>query len=428
MTYRTPTQSSSTEEHDASENGSVDIFVARQPIFDRDLHVVGYELLFRDSDRDHADIPDGEQAANRATSQVMVTSLMELDLQRLVDGKMAYFNLTREFLIAGSNLPLDSTNIGIEVLETVEIDDELVEAIDQLAMLGFSIALDDFDWRPGVERLLRSADSVKIDVQAHDEQALVDMVDQLRAYDVTLVAERVETPDHFELCKSLGFDRFQGFFLCRPSTVTARRMPENRVNTMRLMARLQDPEITPEEVEEIIKNDVALTYRLLKTVNSAYYGLSVTIRSISHAIVYLGMPTVRNWANMLLLSGLADRPNELVRLALIRARMSELLMADKPRDTRDAAFTTGLFSMLDALLDMPMDEIMSNLPLDEDLQQALVERDGPFGRLLQTVIACERGDWNNIRSDLFSNEKLSAAYLAAVRWCHEQFTAMQAEA
>jgi len=417
----------SNQEQTEEKSSSLDIFVARQPIFDSNLHVYGYELLFRDSMVDTANIAPDAEAADLATSKVLINTIMELDLERLVDGKMAFFNLTRQFLMAGANLPFSTTNVGIEVLESVEIDDETVDAVEQLSLLGFAIALDDFDWRPGVERLLNLATMVKIDLLAHDEQTIVDMLDQLRPYNVKLVAEKVETQEHFNLCRDLGFDYFQGFFLCRPTTVSARRLPENRLNTLRLIAKLQEPDVTPDGVEKIIKHDVALNYRLLKSVNSAYYGLSVKIRSVSHAIVYLGMPTVRNWANLLLMAGLEDRPNELVRLALIRARMCELLTEDKPRDTSDAAFTTGLFSMLDALLDIPMDEIMSMLPLEEDLTLALSEREGPYGRLLDTVIACERGDWKNINNELFTNEQLTSSYLKAVEWAHEQFHAMRSE-
>lgn len=409
------------------QNSSLDIFVARQPIFDRNLHVYGYELLFRDAMVDVANIPTDEQAADQATSKVLLNTIMELDLERLVDGRMAFFNFTRQFLMAGANLPFSTTNVGIEVLETVPIDDDTVDAVEQLSMLGFTIALDDFEWRPGIERLLPLASLVKIDLINRSEQDIVDMLDQLRPYNVRLLAEKVETREQYEFCQELDFDYFQGFFLCRPKTVSARRLPENRINTLRLITKLQAPDVTPDEVEDIIKNDVALNYRLLRSVNSAYYGLSVRIRSVAHAIVYLGMPTVRNWANLLLLAGLEDQPNELVRLALIRARMCELLTEDKPRDTRDAAFTTGLFSMLDALLDMPMDEIIGMLPLEEDLSLALSEREGPYGRLLATVIACERGDWKNIHNELFSNEQLSRGYIAAVEWAHNQFRALRSD-
>lgn len=428
MSSKETTQQEAPEAHDGDEKNELSVFVARQPIFDNNLHVYGYELLFRDAMTDTANIADGDEAANQATSKVLLNTIMELDLDRLVDGRIAFFNMTRQFLMAGANLPLNASNVGIEILESVPIDDGTIQAAEELSLLGFTIALDDFDWRPGIERLLNLASIVKIDVLEHGEQAIIDMIDQLRPYKLRLVAEKVETQEQFEFCRELGFHYFQGFFLCRPNTVAARRLPENRLNTLRLIAKLQDPEVTPDEVENIIKHDVTLNYRLLKSVNSAYYGLSVRIRSVGHAIVYLGMPSVRNWANLLLLAGLEDRPNELVRLALVRARMCEILTEDKPSETRDGAFTTGLFSMLDALLDIPMNNIMEQLPLDEDLALALSEREGPYGRLLSTVIACERGDWKSIHSELFTNQQLAAAYFKSVDWATGQFKALRSEA
>jgi c-di-GMP phosphodiesterase len=413
-----------TAEESASQNQS-DIFIARQPIFDNDLRVFGYELLFRDSMENKARIAPGTAAADKASSQAVINAIMELDLERLVDGKRAYFNLTRKLLLAGADLPFSSTNVGVEILEDIEIDDESVAAVEQLSLMDFSIALDDFDWRPGVERLLDLVDMIKIDILAQDRDRICAMIERLRPYKASLVAEKVETREQYEMCRELGFDYYQGFFLCRPTVVSAKRLPESRLNVLRLITKLQDPEITPDEVEAIIKNDVALNYRLLRTVNSAYYGLSVTIRSVSHAVVYLGMPAVRNWANLLLLAGIEDRPNELIRLALIRARMCELLTHDKPRETRDAAFTVGLFSMLDALLDIPMAEITSKLPLDEDLQLALSEQDGPYGRLLQTVVHCERGEWDQIQSGLFTTDQLMSSYLEALDWSHDHYRALK---
>jgi len=397
------------------------IYLARQPIFDDEQGIFGYELLFRDSRENKAEV--GEDGKS-ATSKVMLNTMMEQDLGRLVGNKLAFFNLDYEFLLAGTDLPFSSEHVGIEIVENVPINENSIAAVAQLGILGYTIALDNFSWREGIEALLEHADLVKIDILEHDVMAQIDIIKKLKGHDVTMVAKSVETRAQFEQCRRLGFKYFQGFFLCRPTTVTAKRLPESKINVMRLVKQLQDPDVTPEELEKIIRNDVALHYRLLRTVNSAYYGLSVKIKSIQHAIVYLGIPTIRSWARLQVMAGVDDRPSELMRLALIRAHMCELMTANMAKETQDMAFTAGLFSLLDALMDTPMNEVIGLLPLDDDLIDALVNREGPYGRLLKTVISYERGEWDEINEELFPVDKLRRSYLESVAWATEQYLAL----
>ncbi|MEE4637546.1 MAG: HDOD domain-containing protein [Wenzhouxiangella sp.] len=399
------------------------IYLARQPIFDDEQGIYGYELLFRDSRENRARL-DSDGAT--ATSKVMLNTMMELDLSRLVGNRLAFFNLDRQFLLAGTDLPFSSEHIGIEIMENVPIDDETVSAVAQLSMLGYTIALDNFIWREGVERFLENASLVKIDILEHDVMAQIEIIKKLKDHDVDMVAKSVETRAQFEQCRRLGFKYFQGFFLCRPTTMTAKRLPESKINVMRLVRKLQNPDVAPDELEAIIRNDVALHYRLLRTVNSAYYGLAVKIRSVQHAIVYLGIPAIRSWARLQVMAGVDDRPSELMRLALIRARMCEMMTEQMAKDTQDMAFTAGLFSLLDALMDAPMKEVIDLLPLDDDLVDALVRREGPYGRLLQTVVSYERGEWDDINSELFPVERLRRSYLEAVAWATEQYLALTA--
>ncbi|MEE4297650.1 MAG: HDOD domain-containing protein [Wenzhouxiangella sp.] len=397
------------------------IYLARQPIFDDEQGIFGYELLFRDSRENKAEV--GEDGKS-ATSKVMLNTMMEQDLGRLVGNKLAFFNLDYEFLLAGTDLPFSSEHVGIEIVENVPINENSIAAVAQLGILGYTIALDNFSWRDGIEALLEHADLVKIDILEHDVMAQIEIIKKLKGHDVTMVAKSVETRAQFEQCRRLGFKYFQGFFLCRPTTVTAKRLPESKINVMRLVKQLQDPDVTPEELEKIIRNDVALHYRLLRTVNSAYYGLSVKIKSIQHAIVYLGIPTIRSWARLQVMAGVDDRPSELMRLALIRAHMCELMTANMAKETQDMAFTAGLFSLLDALMDTPMNEVIGLLPLDDDLIDALVNREGPYGRLLKTVISYERGEWDEINEELFPVDKLRRSYLESVAWATEQYLAL----
>ena len=410
-----------------SEQDKHQVFIARQPIFDRNLEIYGYELLFRGSiEAQTAVIASNTEAQDTATSTVMLNSIMEFDLSHLVGQHKAFFNLSREFLLAGTDLPFSSSNVGIEVLEDSEVDDELIQALEHLKLLGYEIALDDFSWRQGIERVLNIASLVKVDIQETPREELAKLVEQLREYGVALVAEKVETQEEFKLCQAMNFEYYQGFFLCRPTTMSARRLPESKLNTMRLLSKLEEPEVQARELEEIIQHDVTLNYRLLRTVNSAFYGLSVKIKSVSHAIVYLGIPTIKSWARLLALSGIEDRPSELVRIALVRARMCQLLTTSMSKDTSDAAFTVGLFSLLDAMLDVPMELIIEQLPLDEQLIEGLGAKEGPYGRLLKSVIAYERGQWDQIDEDLYSMEKLGESYMNAIEWAHQQYQTMTA--
>lgn len=386
------------------------LFIARQPIFDRNQKVYGYEILFRDSTRNIASVLDGD----RATSQVITDTFLEIGLDRLVGSKYAFFNLTRNFLINDAEFPLSSANVGLEILETVEVDDKLVESVERLSDQGFRIALDDFEYSEAMEALLPLAHLVKLDVLDRTPEELAAVVKQVRQYPAQLVAERVETQEAFERARDLGFDYFQGFFLCKPELLERKRLPDNKLSILRLLSKLQDPEVGPKELEQIIKQDVTLSYKLLRCVNSAYYGLSLEVKSIHHAIVYLGLPAVRNWVRLLVLAGLQDRPPELIRIALTRAKMCEILSEHAPNMSREIAFTVGLFSVLDALLNAPLEQILERMPLSEEIDKALLQQKGAYGVLLGFVMAYEKGDWETIEDGPYPADAVKSAYITAV--------------
>jgi len=391
--------------------------IGRQPIFDRKLGIFGYEMLFRAGPQNRAHVLDG----NRATSRVILNSFLEIGLENLVGNAYAFFNLTRDFLLRHTELPFRSSRIALEVLEHVEVDNALRDALQVLVAQGFTIVLDDFTFEGSTAPLAGMAHIIKVDVQALDGGSLEEHARHLSAYPARLLAEKVETEEEFERCRELGFDYFQGYFFCRPRMIERRRLPESRLNVLRLLAALQRPDVEPKQLESIIRNDVSLNYKLLRWVNSAYYGLPITVKSVSHAIAYMGIDPVRHWVRLLLLAGLEDRPAELVRVALMRARMAERLTANLSEDTREGAFTVGLFSMLDALLQCPMREVVSELPLVDEVRQALLEEKGPFGRMLRTIRSYEAGDWRAVdEQELWSAEDLGRAYLDAVQWIQEQ--------
>jgi len=228
------------------------------------------------------------------------------------------------------------------------------------------------------------------------------------------VAERVETQEAFDMAVELGFDYFQGYFLCEPELLERKRLPDNKLSILRVLAKLQDPDVGPKELEAIIKQDVALSYKLLRCVNSAYYGVSLEIKSIQHAIVYLGLPAVRNWVRLLVLAGLTDRPPELITIALTRGKMCEILSEHAPNLSREVAFTVGLFSVLDALLNAPLETILESVPLSEEIDRALLQGKGPYGVLLGFVKDYEQGNWDSIEDGPYPADAVKQAYIDAL--------------
>lgn len=409
---------------DGSIAGEPIVLVARQPILDRDQKVFGYELLFRTDMFDAATIDDGDAA----TSRVILNAFVDIGIDRLVGPHIAFFNLTRKLLLQHRDFPFPSTRVGLEILENVTIDDELLMAVDKLSKQNFMIALDDFVYNDDTLQLLPFAHLVKIDIPEQDPEALRRTVAELRRYQIKLIAEKIETREQYAYCRELGFDYFQGRYLCRPEIVREHSLPDSKLNVLRLLAELERPDTGPKELEAVIRNDVTLTYKLLRCVNSAYFGVSLKIKSLSHAIVYLGLNTIRNWARLLTLANISDRPVELIKLALARAKMCELLVANLSKEIRETAFTVGLFSLLDALMGISMHDALSRISLSDEIGQALVENTGPYANLLDTVRAYEQGNWDELEDSRYPRSTLASAYLEAISWAEEVYVASSAAA
>lgn len=395
-------------------------FLGRQPIFDAELNVQAYELLYRQADVEQSDFIDGD----RATSDVLLNSFLEVGLTRVVGGHQAFINLTRSFLLKHEHLPPPSSQLVLEILEDIEVDQPLIDAVAELHERGYIIALDDFIYHEDLRPLIELADIIKIDLQALTREQVSEHVSLLRKYPLRLLAEKIETVDEFEWCKEAGFDLFQGYFLCRPRVLRGRRMPANRANTMRVLAKLQDADVDVNSLEAIISEDVTMSYRLLRYINSAAFALSQKIESIRHAIVYLGLREVKQWANMAALSTIEDKSEELVKNALVRAKMCELLAEKQGRVSKGTAFIVGMFSLLDAMMDAPLDELLASLPLADEISDALLHHTGPYAEILQNTIAYDQSDWSAIDCPELSNSQLTDLYLQAVSWADNVFGLM----
>ncbi len=400
-------------------------YLGRQPIFDRRQQVIGYELLYRSSDvQTTSSGADGDTA----TSQVLLNSFWEMGLKKVVGEQLAFVNLTRKFITEEGLIPPPSKQLVLEILEDIEIDDEILAAVARLKQQGYVIALDDFIYHPKLQPLVRMADIIKIDVLSLNHQQIDEHLFVLRKFPLKLLAEKVETPEEFDWCKSRQFDYYQGYFLCKPRLISGRRMSSSRINILRIMARLQDPALDLRQLETIISQDVRMSYRLLRYINSAAYKTSSKIDSIRHAITYLGEKEIRKWASLLLLAGIDDKPEELVTTSLIRARMCELLAADQKGLSAATAMLVGMLSTLDAMLDQPLTELLEDIPLHEDVRQALLEHHGPYASLLEKTLSYEKGAWEDIDFDDQEQTSLISVYLRSIEWAEEMLAQVRGAA
>ena len=397
-----------------------DIFIGRQPIFDRNLEVFAYELLFRSGTENRAGEFDGDQA----TSQVIVNAFIEIGLDHIVGTQLAFINLTRNFVTSNAPLPFPKERVVLEVLENIRPDAEVIAGVRALVAQGYNVALDDFVFNEDLRPLIEVANIVKIDLMSVSRTELKEHVDILRRYPAKLLAEKIETQDDFEYCKSLGFDYFQGYFLSRPNVVQSQQLPPNRIAVLQLLSKLQNPETDAVEIEQLISQDIALSYKMLRYINSAFFSLPRKIDSIRQAVVYLGARTIKSWVTLLVVAGLGNKPAELVTQAMQRAKMCELLAQTAKRPHTESYFTVGLFSLLEALMDTPLAKILESLPFSEDIRNALLCQEGPYGEALTCVIAYEKGDFNRAWFDRLAPSQMTDAYLASARWADQSASAL----
>ena len=389
-----------------------DIFVGRQPIYGRRLELYAYELLYRGSDIDYADFSEGD----RATSQVLLNTFTEFGLERIVGGHLAFVNLTRGFIVGEYPLPVPRTHVVLEVLEEVPPDDQVLQGLQDLRRRGFKIALDDFVFSPERAPMLAMADIVKVDILGVESDEIRARFQQLKPLGLKLLAEKIETREQFELCRDMGFDFFQGYFLAKPNVVSGTSIPANSLNLLRLMAELQSQGQDIERVAEIISQDVALSYKLLRHINAAVYSMPRRIDSVRETVAYLGLSTIKNLAYLFLLSDTGERPHELLVTAMMRAKMCELLARTSKTSNPAGYFTVGLFSTLDALLSLPMERVVAKLPLSEELQRALLRGEGPMAEALRCALAYEHGDWEAVRCFGLPRSAIKGAFLDTVAW------------
>jgi EAL and modified HD-GYP domain-containing signal transduction protein len=391
--------------------------VARQPILDRSHRLFGYELLFREPGDTHC-----ADASERATAQVITSALLDLGLDVLTQGRRAFINLTRAMLLSDAPLLLPARGVVLELLEDIEADDEVMAAGRALRRAGYTLALDDFQLSDRTRDLLDVADFVKVDFAAEDANGNCRrIVERCRSGRPALVGEKIVRIAQFDEALGQGFRYFQGFYFGQPVTQGGGRIEGRGAAYFRILRALHDANLTILDLEDLVKHDAAICYRILRAANAASRAQRAPVTSIRQALLLLGLDTVRRWASLWILAGLGQRgTTELVVMSVVRARCCELVGRSVDPTGASGGFLLGMCSLLDVMLGCPMDVVLEHLHLSDDDRDALLGRDTPSRAVLDCVIAYERGAWNRclaLAEPLgVDRRRLAAAYRDAIAW------------
>jgi len=393
---------------------SLDLLLARQPVFNKSQDVVAYVLLYRDGD-DQAPKTINDYLA---TSSVILNTYASICEDGQVRSLPCYIKLTDKTLMADNFPELPKESFIIEILGHSQITPEFIERIQELNQKGYRLALSDYRPHPKFEPLLNLVHILKLDIQKTGVAQLPQVVKDLRPYHLELLADKVETQEEFRKCHELGFALYQGYFLSKPEPVKGKKLGSSKVLLLQMMVELQNPNATAQSVEQIVINDPLLTYRILRVVNSAAFGMKREIESLSHAISLLGFDQIRKWVSLFLVTDTQEKPVELTRSMLVRGRMCELLAEMLGRDQPINNFITGLFSKLDVLLDMKMEDLLERVSLQAEVKNALISREGQLGQILDQVCLYEKGDFDDIDL-LLEKHFYEIAYRHSLSWSQQ---------
>lgn len=398
--------------------------MARQPILDINLTVVGYELLCRpvpiDSSQWQIDYGDD------ATREVIIGAFNDIGIENITHGLPAYINFTHFWLHNPPRLPKKA--IVAEVLEHLEVTEENLKALKALRSRGFTLALDDYAGNPALEPFFDYVHIIKLDLRMIGSlEALANIINRYRERDIIWLAEKVETQAEYEFCKNAGCTLFQGYFFSQPAIVYGNRLPDNQASIMLLLKELNKSSINLDEITNVLVSDPQLSFKLIKIVNSVAYGIPRPVTSISQAILIVGLRQLRSWANLIALGKLNKKPHVLREHALTRAILCQNLSSLWLSLDADTAFTIGLFSLLPAFLDTNMENICIQLHLSDEFTDALLHNKGHYGMLLIICEALEKGEWEKINWKAFAKQKISPGhieklYLDAIKSAHKLIT------
>jgi len=396
-------------------------FIARQPIFDRNGKVYAYELLFRSGLHNYFDCDDQDQAA----ASVIANSSLLFGLNEMTSNSKAFINCTRKVLLEDFMTVLPKEQAVVEILEHVEPDAAILEACRRLKDQGYILALDDFVYHKDYEPLLELADIIKVDFLLSDAAEQARLAQTFIPRGIRMLAEKVETYEVYEQAKKMGYQLFQGYFFAKPVIISRKDIPTNKLQFMRILKDVHAEEVDFQQLAKTIQSEVSLSYKLLKLINSAAFALRHKVTSILQALSLLGIREIRSWVSLLSISQMADdKPAELVIASLVRARFCEELASSCGLGGRKAdLFLMGLFSLLDVIMSRPLEEILDEITIEEDIQAALLGEAGIMRNFLELIVAIEKADWEQVSTLAtalqIDEQKIGAIYMNAVKWAQE---------
>jgi c-di-GMP-related signal transduction protein len=359
---------------------------------------------------------------NRATSSLLTSSFFTEGLEKISGNKPCFVNFTEELLLANIAESFPNNNIVVEILEDVEPTDEVIAICKKLKNLGYTLALDDFVYHKKFIPLIELADIIKIDFILTPVDQIYETLNDLSPHKIDFLAEKVETNDEFVKARKLGFKYFQGYFFAKPEVVRIKELSTSRITLLNLLAEVNKKSVSSKKMNEIISADVSLSYRLLRYINSAYFHLVKEVESISYAVSYLGENEIKRFVTLAVISEISsNKPAELVKLAAVRAKFCERLGQESPRETKpNELFMLGLFSLLHAMLDTAITDVLKKIPVSDDIKKALIDQDGPISVFLEIVIAYEKGKskecFESLETLQISENKLYPIYLASLEF------------
>ena len=401
----------------------METFIARQPIFDTRQQVFGYELLFRSGLQNIFTHPD----PNQATSKVIADSYFLMGMSALTGGKRAFINITRDVLVNEYLFLLPKESIVVEVLETVKPDVEVIAACEKLKGAGYLLAMDDFVYEEGYGPLLKVADFVKIDFLSTAAEERKSLVKRFSPLGIQFLAEKVENPEIHQEALESGYSYFQGYFFCKPTVISSQDIPAYKVHYLRILQMIHRPEIDFRKLGEIVKQEFSLSFKLLRYINSSYFGMRNKIGSILQALTLLGEKEIKKWISLVAMASMGeDKPEELVIQALIRAKFCESLAFYVGFHQRaEDLFLMGLFSLIDTILNRPLAEILKEIPIAEDVKAALLGRENRLRSVYDFILTCEKGDWENLSKQAaalgIQENRAYQIYLEALKWSYRCF-------
>ncbi|OPJ56682.1 EAL and HDOD domain-containing protein [Clostridium oryzae] len=396
-------------------------FIARQPIFNRDKEVIAYELLYREDYFNSYTGRDGD----KDSLSVIADSFYNIGINIVTEGKKAFINFTKNLIVSEIALLLPRELTIVEILENIEPSREIVDCCKKLKSKGYLLALDDFVFDKKYEELIQYVDIIKVDftiTKGNDRKFIMNKVSNKK---IKFLAEKIESLEEFNEALEYGYDYFQGYYLSRPIIISQKALSTNQKKSLKILNKISRASISIDELEKIVVSDLALSYKFLRLLNSSYYGFNNKIYSIKHGMVMLGEKDIKNWLFVVLIKNISDKDNEeFVNISAIRAKFAEYIVRDMGKSLlAEDAYIAGMFSLMDVILNRPMEEILKEIKLKEDVKEALINKTGFLYNIIEFICMYEQGQWDKIISFCarykISENKVTSHYLKSIKWLKE---------